>query len=261
VKPHKDLPPGSQPWANEVDALMAEVKRLTEVVKRLTENAGLDFANPQRGVSAGPTPSIKNPVSQKLSSLADVASYNVLDGQYLSWSQQGQKWLPVTLPTPSAGGTIDISALSYSGLTEGYGTIADSTIFAYTAAGIVDNPFGPDYPYVETWTTDTAYYGAGNWDLGPVALIEMSKDGFERPYVQLSADDYTDGTYSDIVVASYLFTVNAPRMLPPRRTTATRPTGLVAGSNDLGSHLYDLTLKKPIWWDGAAWRDALGTAV
>jgi hypothetical protein len=96
MKPHKDLPGGSQAWASEVDTLMAEVQALREVVKRLAGNAGLDYSNPQRGINAGNTPSVKSPVGQKLSSLADVNTYNVLDGQFLGWSQQGQAWLPTT---------------------------------------------------------------------------------------------------------------------------------------------------------------------
>lgn len=46
--------------------------------------------------------------------------------------------------------------------------------------------------------------------------------------------------------------------LEPRRTgdTASRPSGM-----DVGVEYYDTTLKKPIYWDGLAWRDAMGTQV
>lgn len=41
-------------------------------------------------------------------------------------------------------------------------------------------------------------------------------------------------------------------------TTAQRPTAAAAG---VGGQFYDSTLTKPIWSDGTAWRDAMGTAV
>lgn len=46
---------------------------------------------------------------------------------------------------------------------------------------------------------------------------------------------------------------------PPGRlrvyTTAGRPSAVTAGA---GASIYDSTLKKPLWSDGAAWRDAGG---
>ena len=84
---HKDLPAGSQAWANELDQALDTIKQLQEVVRRLTDNAGIDFSNPQRGLnSASDAPSLNNPVGQKLSSLADVQTYNVADKQVLNWS-------------------------------------------------------------------------------------------------------------------------------------------------------------------------------
>lgn len=94
MKPHKDLPPASQPWAAEVDSKLTKMGELETVLRRLAENAGIDFSNPKRGVNAGPTPSVKSPVGQKLSSLADVKTYDVLDGHVLTWDQREQKWLP-----------------------------------------------------------------------------------------------------------------------------------------------------------------------
>ena len=38
--------------------------------------------------------------------------------------------------------------------------------------------------------------------------------------------------------------------------TAERPK-----NPDLGTMFYDVTLAKPIWWAGTAWRDAAGTIV
>jgi hypothetical protein len=241
---------------------MAEVKELKAVVKRLAGNAGLDFSNPQRGVNAGATPSVKNPVGQKLSSLADVSTYNVLDEQVLSWSQLGQKWLPVTLPTPTAGGTIDISEVSYSGLAEGYGVVTSPTEYVYTAASVVPNEFGPDYYYTESWTTGTAYIGAGNWDDGPAyALIEMDVDGFGRPSVQLTADDYVDGTFATTTLSSFSYRIEEAYFVLHRCATAARPTGLGTDDQERGACVYDTDLSIPIFWNGTAWTDALGTTV
>lgn len=41
-------------------------------------------------------------------------------------------------------------------------------------------------------------------------------------------------------------------------TTPNRPDAAALG---VGSQIYDTTLHKPIWSDGATWRDATGTAV
>jgi len=43
-----------------------------------------------------------------------------------------------------------------------------------------------------------------------------------------------------------------------RNTTANRPNAVTV---TIGSTFYDTTLRKPIWSDGAVWRDAIGTAV
>ena len=41
-------------------------------------------------------------------------------------------------------------------------------------------------------------------------------------------------------------------------TTGNRPSAAVIGA---GGQYYDTTLSKPIWSDGATWRDAAGTGV
>jgi len=255
----KDLPMGSQQWADEVDKGLAKIAELEAVIRRLAENAGLDMSNPSRGVNTGATPSIQNPVGQKLSSLADVQTYNVADKQYLGWDQKGQKWLPATLP--NAGGTVDISAVSYSGLTEGYGTVTDASNYAYTAAGVIDNPYGPDFPTIENWSTKTQYIGAGDYNTGPVALIQMGYDGFRRPFVEISAEDYADGTSAWVYVGSYLVTINGAYLVIHRCNTSNRPTGLGISNDDRGAMVFDVDLNIPIWWNGTTWINALGTAV
>jgi len=256
MKSHKDLPPGSQQWAKEVDDMRSELTSLREVVRRLTENAGIDMSNPKRGVNPpADTPSIKSPVGQKLSSLADVGSYNVLEGQVLSWSQQGQKWLPATLP--SAGGTIDISAISYTGLAEGYGKIADPANYAYLAAGIKPDAYG-NKRYIENWTTGTAYYGAGNWRNGPgVALIEQV--GGDYPFIRMSVEHYPTSLVSYAVLNANKFYLQNAFFQVTAYTTANRP--VADGNNDYGASIFDVTLGIPIWWNGTTWINALGTAV
>jgi len=238
-----------------VDALLAEVKQLREVVRRLTENAGIDFANPKRGVNAGDTPSARNPVYQKLSSLADVQSYNVADGQVLSWSQQGQKWLPVT---PTSGGAVVDIPMAYS---DGYESPVVGT-------GWFDVPSGEwayfgtgDYGNAEMWGTYAAYIGAGSWQDGPLALVEATKDGFGRPYVQISANDYADGTYGAFTVYSYGIRMDVPAFQNPRVTTAARPVYTGSVYSDQGNQTFDRNLNIPIWWNGTSWVNALGTAV
>lgn len=261
-KSHKGLPADSQGWADEVDALMAEVKQLRDVVKRLSANAGIDYSNPQRGINSAGTPSVKNPVNQKLSSLADTDIYNVADGQYLAWNQKGQKWLPVTPPTASAGGTVDISAVSYGPLTSGYGVVTSGSQYAYNAAGVVF-PYSPTEPqhYIENWTTGSHYVGSGDWNTGTgYSLIELSPgDGFGRPFITLEANDFADGTAAYVTVSSYQLRLNGATLEAWAVTTAGRPP-IVAGTRE-GASVYDFTLKKPIWWNGTSWRDALGNAV
>jgi hypothetical protein len=253
---HKDLPSGSQAWAKEVDALMEEVKRLREVVRRLSENAGLDFSNPQRGLNSGSAPSTNNPVGQKLSSLADVQTYNVADKQYLSWSQKDQKWLPATLPTATGGGAIEIP-MAYSSSLTGYGQIESPFgFYAYTGT----NPGGDS----ELWGTNGTYVGAGDWageDSYGYALLALERDGFSRPHIQASAFDYIGGGFSSYTLSTFSFRVDGAYIVGMRCTTADRPTGLGTGDQRRGAQVFDRDLGIPIWWNGTTWVNALGTAV
>jgi hypothetical protein len=255
---HKDLPSSSQAWANEVDAIMEENKHLKEVVRRLCENAGLDFSNPKRGIN--PTrdiPASTNPVGQKLSSLADVQIYNVADKQVLNWSQKDQKWLPVTLPTSTGGAAIDLP-MSYNSSISGYGQI-DSPFGYYAYTGT--NSGGTS----EMWGSNGAYIGAGDWrgdlDNFGYSLIDLSRDGFSRPYIQLSAYDYTAGNFSALTIGSYAVRIDEAYFVLARCTTAGRPTGLGTQSQRRGACVYDTDLGIPIWWNGTTWTNALGTAV
>jgi hypothetical protein len=46
-----------------------------------------------------------------------------------------------------------------------------------------------------------------------------------------------------------------------RRTSGTGPTSERPANPDTSVSYYDTSLKKPVWWDGATWRDAAGNVV
>jgi hypothetical protein len=279
-----------------MDDAVKELKRLQGVVARLAQNAGIDQSNPQRGINAGATPSVKNPVDQKLSSLADVQTYNVLDKQVLSWSQQGQKWLPVT-PSAGGGGGGGISIPeAIAGFTDatGYGflpTVTDGPYSVLAQNGAFDgdgvfnlvtcdsrggiNSVRSGYEFgLELESTDAVNVRAGDrtgqhtWakNFGYQIALNAFQSSDESVYgvVEVHYDNCEMSAYgatrsSVIGVTEDCAYVSAPFLRPPYCTTATRPTvGL-----DVGAHVYDTTIKKPIWYDyaGSTWRDALGTAV
>jgi hypothetical protein len=43
-----------------------------------------------------------------------------------------------------------------------------------------------------------------------------------------------------------------------RRTLDQGDTGSRPANPEVGTQFYDKTLAQPIWWDGSAWRDAMG---
>lgn len=289
MKTHKDLPGGSQAWAGEVDALMAEVKALREAVKRLSENAGIDMANPKRGINAGDTPSIKNPVGQKLSSLADVGTYNVAEGQVLTWSQQGQKWLPVT---PSSGAFAIPLAIAGFENAFGYGylpTVADGPYSVLAQSADEEGNFnliahtvnGPLDSYQSVFSNDGSlsldcYGGGGTARLGLSATGEVTLNSFttDGSALELFGAEwelgYNNGTSNSSRIYSYRFTsmkiqddagveIIGKYFKLPGCTTAARPSTL--GPGDKGAMVFDFDLGIPIVWKGSVWANALGTAV
>lgn len=248
---HKDLPTGSQAWARKVDALMEENAHLKEVVRRLCENAGLDYSNPKRGLSSGGAPSTNNPVGQKLSSLADVEIYNVADEQVLTWSQQGQRWMPATLTSGGAPFAPDPSTTSRStkplGYTMAYGVGEDET------------------------STSEGPYGWWGWtEEGDLDAATRSKSLAYKCGIYTTTQDGTitiyGGTADDLVRArinvrgdANVVDIRAASMGIPVCTTATRPTSWTTGVTRM---VWDRDLGKPIYrYQNQAWRDAAGTAV
>jgi hypothetical protein len=166
-KSHKGLPADSQAWANDVDALLEENKHLKEVLRQLCANAGIDYSNPKRGVNTGDTPSVDSAVKQKLSSLADVQTYNIADKQVLTWSQSDQKWLPVT---PAAGETWHL-ATEEEHL---WGDLdSDSDYYSTQVSGLYANsvpdadPADDGYGLVGTSTSSAFLHGSQRWFGGP----------------------------------------------------------------------------------------------
>lgn len=253
---HKDLPSGSQAWADELDAALATIKKLEEVVRRLSENAGIDYSNPKRGLNpVNEMPSTNNPVGQKLSSLADVQIYNVADKQVLNWSNKDQKWLPVTLPTPTAGGTVDISGVSYSGLAEGYGTVDQPNgDWAYTATGLIGGVGFAD-GFTEIWASDYVYIGAGDYraDYGFLGFIEVNNGN-----VVLNAQNFNTGVESRISISPDAVDIQSGYVILPRVATADRPA---ASYSKRGACLFDTDLGIPIICNGSSWTNFTGTAV
>jgi len=290
VKQHKDLPAGAQPWANEVDASLTELKILREVVRRLAGNAGLDYANPQRGLATGNIPSVQNPVGQKLSSLADVATYNVADGQYLSWSQQGQKWLPVT---PSSGGGAFAIPDTIAGFPNAYGygylpTVTDGpysvlaqsadaegnfNLIARTVNGSTDSQQSI-YSNDGSLSVSCGGTGYASLAMGENGWLSLASYATGYSILEMRGGEwelgYNNGTSDASRIYSYSFTsmkiqdsvgveIIGPYLKPPGCTTANRPSTL--GPADKGANVYDFDLGIPIWWSGTVWKNAIGTTV
>lgn len=293
---HKDLPSGSQAWARELDDALKEIKRLQGVVQRLADNAGIDAANPRRGLNSGATPSVKNPVGQKLSSLADVATYDVLDGQVLSWSQQGQKWLPTT----SAGlkwelateeehlwGDLDADSDYYTtqviglktpyppgvdyttgGTGDSYGLVGTSntSAFLHGAQRSFGGPtkahgFVVAQPYYcrmgVTWVNDETSNWSDWGSLGidrdnvylqtPMGGLDYDGEPKRDGYVAIRTNWFYAPQVNGVMDA--YFSINYPKRPVPEDVDHP-PTA--------GAMVYDVTLKKPIWWEGTKWVDANG---
>lgn len=99
---HTDLPPGSRRWAEDVDRDRAKLAEMEALVRRMATELRIDPTNPSRDVNAaGDMPRAGKTLQQKLSGLGDTETFNVLDGQVLTWSQTKQRWVP---QTPKAGG-------------------------------------------------------------------------------------------------------------------------------------------------------------
>lgn len=144
---HRDLPPGSQQWANEMDALREEVAALQTLVKRLAMDARIDPSDPYKNINAdGDAPAAKSPVQTRLTALADVQAYNVADKQVLTWSQADQAFVPQSpsgsdfVPDPSVTdwGAAETTTAHGTGAAETSASSGDYAWWGWTGAGHLD---------------------------------------------------------------------------------------------------------------------------
>jgi hypothetical protein len=280
---------------------MKKVAELEAIVRRLTENAGIDMSNPKRGINTGATPSVKSPVRQKLSSLADVDTYNVLDGQVPAWSQKDQKWLPVQ----QSGGVEWVLATEEEHLWGDLDNDSDyystQVLAKYQAA---DEGSGDGYGLVGTSTSSAFLHGAQRWWGGPTKAhgyvsaepyyvkmgIEWIDDagstygndkgyevwgqvGVDRESVYLSTPTgqpstsntnagqlERDGSISLRTNWFYVPQVNGVYSSSLHINFPKRPVP-IGGNPSAGAMVYDMTLKKPIFWEGTKWVDAMGNDI
>jgi len=275
-KGHKDLPAGSQPWANEVDTAMARVAELEAIVRRLTENAGIDMSNPKRGINTGNAPSVKSPVGQKLSSLADVQTYNVADKQVLTWDQAGQKWFPATPVSQGINwevatedeniyGEANIDAYDYYSTkvfgqrNAGGGTLTESAGLVGTSDGSAflhahQKFFGGDTK-AHGWVAAHPYYVK----IGQAWIADDGSTWNEQCEITVGRGDIyfstPKGLYGDEQIGYVSF--DTLWFYIPRFTTENRP--VAPGPGVKGAMIYDTSINKPLWHNGVAWCDALGT--
>lgn len=90
---HKDLPPSSRKWAEEVDADRDRINELEAIVRRMASNLAVDYSNPQAGISAGSVPSVQNPMMLKLPSLQDLDIRDAQDGDLLTFDGKRGVWV------------------------------------------------------------------------------------------------------------------------------------------------------------------------
>ena len=281
---HRDLPPGSQKWADELDKAMLRIQELEALVLRMAQDLRIDPRDPSKNMNPqSDSPTVTSPVQAKLSGLGDVNTYNVADKQVLTWNHQQQAWQAKDLPVPTGSDfTPDKSTYIYDFSGEYYGwhplahgvapdaTTGNYALVAYDEGGemMLTTHQGTSYSnfYLGTPGTSSSPTSAGS-----------SKDRltYWESYSNDSGDNYYDsiqmiGGNVEFSGGLLVGVANAPRgFVLPLTTTAGRPTaaqmaeyihlGSITGT--LGACLYDTDLKKPIFWNGSQFTDALGNAV
>lgn len=90
---HKDLPGGSQSWAEDVTGYRARIDELEAIVRRMANDFGLDYSNPTRGLNTGNTPSVQKNVELKLPSLKDLEIRDAQDGDLLTFDGKRGVWV------------------------------------------------------------------------------------------------------------------------------------------------------------------------
>lgn len=266
--PHRDLPPGSQRWAEQVDALMDEVASLRALVNRLATDARVDPSNPTAGITdANTPPSAQSSQQTRISQFADVNTYNVANGQVLTWSQADQAWVAKDLPVDddTGGGGTGGSVGTFTPLPETpfslYGTdpqgvghnVDSSGHYAFTASSDRDAMMAVNDPS----------FGDANVYLGGAGVTLQSDAPQDGP-------DWTE--YSKIVVAKDQVLIRSiPSNGPSNEGGIVSIScrwfcipvngNLYAATGQRGAMTLDPATNKPLWSDGTNWRDATGTIV
>ena len=243
--PHRDLPAGSQRWADEMDAKTDKIAWLESVVRRLAQNAGVDPSNPDGLVNPqSGAPSSTSPVVQKLSSLDDVSSYNVADQQVLTWSHANQSWTPQTLPTDGDfqpdGSVCGFSPASQS--TEAHGTGALETMSSAN-------------PYAWWGWTSAGHLDAESNDRTYLNRMEFAG---ENIYIGASTVSNEDAVFVRLDTAALQVQMNAASIGIPMCLTSTRPTTF---NTSFAAIVYDSTTKQVLVNDGSGWNPVGGGGV
>lgn len=90
---HKDLPGGSQSWAEEVTGYRERIDELEAIVRRMVNDFGLDYSNPTRAMNTGTSPSVQKSVQLKLPSLNDLDIRDAVDGDLLTFDGKRGMWV------------------------------------------------------------------------------------------------------------------------------------------------------------------------
>lgn len=286
MRPHRDLPAGSQGWAADVDTMRKELDEAKATIKRLSEILRVDPTRPNLNVNPQTiSPSANSADQQKLSGMADVKMYNIADGQVLTWDQKEQAVVPKDLPASTGAqwqlatddehlwGEVDSDsdyystqvmglwdpALNAGGTGDSYGLVGTSTTSAFLhgrqryfggnrkAHGYVFA--GPYYAGMGVqWVGDPGHESEGErW-----ASVKCDR---ERVIISTPTGQSYETATGWVSFQTKWFYV-------PQFASTARPVPPAGNESAyIGAMIYDLTLQKPIWYSGSNWRDAAGNAV
>lgn len=249
---HRQLPPEVQPWADALDQAMSDLEDLKAVVRRLANDARVDYRDPmKRATPQGQPPPVATQSQARLTALSDVKALNVKDHQVLQWSNTDQAWEPG-------------DALS------AFHPRDSNWIVAPTAIG-KDIPASADAPQ--------AWYG---WNDGKMEQRAIWSDGttswlcdiaFNGAAMYLYSGPWSragNGAQIILNAAKAIVDLSAGNngVAIPSFTTAKRPTDAQIAGGTGPVVIFDSTLHKPICWEPIApnyttgtWRDFAGNAV
>ena len=95
--------------------------------------------------------------------------------------------------------------------------------------------------------------GSYKADKGIVLGSTINANGLQQGYLIYDSAKKSTKMYNSNSTSDWVYLQTSRN-----GSTASRPT---LGSSDIGYQYYDTTLNKPIWWNGTAWKDSVGTTV